>query len=86
MPSNVASTTPATTPALRSTPFVRDWLRLGCTTSIAAIAAKTGGGPSGISRSETTHARIVARAVLTIWSKGSRLAARTAPVSAMGPT
>src|SRR3546814_11750811 len=57
-----ASTTPAITPTLRSTPLVRDWLRLGCTTNIAAMAANTGAGPSGNSAPAPIQARVVAGA------------------------
>ena len=38
----VAITTPRITPIERSIALPRDWLTLGCTTSSAAIAAKTG--------------------------------------------
>lgn len=73
----VASTTPAITPTLRSMPLVKDCWRLGCTTSMAAIAAKTGGGPSATTAPARTQASIVARAVFTSWSTGSRVEART---------
>ena len=50
---------------------------------IAAIAPKTGGGPSVISRSQTIQATMVARAVLATCRSGSRAEARTAAVRRM---
>src|SRR5690606_40467243 len=53
--STEAMTTPATTPTERSIALVIDWLRLGCTTSSAAIAAKTGSASSTRSEEHTSE-------------------------------
>ncbi len=52
---------PTITPTVRSTALANDWFRLGCTTSSAAIAAKTGSGP-GSSHPASSHAATVATA------------------------
>ncbi len=72
----VARTTPSTTPALRSSPFTKDWLMLGCTTSSAAMAAKVGNGPWMSSRQRSTAAT-TATAVFTTCRKGVRLELRS---------
>ena len=67
--------TPAMTPTLRSIARVRDWLRLGCTTSSAAMAAKTGGVP-GKRMPAMSQAVPVATADLTTCRRGARRGAR----------
>ncbi len=76
-PSPTAITTPAITPMLRSSAFDSDWFTLGCTTSSAAIAAKTG-SCAGNTHPAISHAAIVAAADFTTCSSGERWEARIA--------
>src|SRR5690606_7926313 len=79
-----AITTPATTPTERSTAFAIDWLRLGCTTRSAAIAAKTGSGP-GTAQPASSQATIVATADFATCSHGCRRELRNAARNFMPP-
>ena len=80
----LASTTPMTTPRLRSIPFARDRLTLGCTTRRAAMAAKMGNGWFS-STTQTTHAPTEASDVLSTCNSGLREDARKELVSRIAP-
>ena len=76
--------TPKITPTLRSIPFARDWLILGCTTSRAAIAAKIGSGWLRVTV-QISHAMMAATEVLITWRSGLRDEARSEAISRIRP-
>ena len=67
---------------LRSTALASDWFRLGCTTSSAAIAAKTEAG-RGSSAPATSQAATVATADFATCRIGLRWDARMPAVTFM---
>ena len=80
VPSTAASSTPRTTPTLRSMPLASDWFTLGCTTSSAAIAAKIGSGCES-SSCESSHATTAAAEVFSTCSSGERFVSCRVPKS-----